>query len=107
MPVTVSPNGIIFTNHQPAYTWNASNGATSYRLIVNSTSPASEVLNEIVPSTVCSNGVCRYRPAEALQVGSYEFKVSAIDAGPSEYSPWRPFTVMDAAATIYLPVIHK
>ncbi len=103
-PLTVSPNGLI-SDHQPAYVWNASNGASSYRLqVVNLNDLLTYLVDTDVDSSACLAGVCTYRPAVELPAGDYEFRVSATAAGTSESSAWRTFTV---GLAVYLPLIIR
>jgi hypothetical protein len=103
-PVSVSPNGLI-SDHSPAYVWNASNGASSYRLqVVNLNDLATYLVDTDVDSSACVAGVCTYDPAVELLPGNYEFRVSATAACTSESSAWRTFTV---GLAVYLPLVIR
>ena len=107
VPVTVSPNGTIFIDDQPAFVWDESSGASSYNLIVHSISTSTDVIDEVVDSSSCLEGVCSYHPSDQLPVGDYEFRVSAQkDAGTSDFSNWRPFTVV-VGEKIFLPLVSS
>ncbi len=103
MPVTVSPTGAI-TEPRPEIAWEESPGAITYRLIVDRTDPAENVIDAIVGVSACESGVCTYRPESGLALGSYHFKVSASAGGTSAYSPWRAFKII---VLIYFPFIRR
>lgn len=109
VPVTVSPNGVNLIDHQPPFVWNASPGATRYNLVLNSIDPAGEDVDvELEASSFCSNGICSYQLADALPVGSYQFKVSAQKSGSSysDFSAWRSFDLVLGMKN-FLPLIIK
>jgi hypothetical protein len=100
VPTLVSPTGVI-TDTTPAYKWNATAGATDYRVGVYSIASGTYViLAEITAATYCTAGVCTYEPATVLGAGDYKFKVLAKNAlGSSPYSTWNNFTVMTTVPT--------
>jgi hypothetical protein len=96
-PTLISPSGVV-TDTQPAYQWNETSQASSYRIGVYSESTASYVILTDVPGSACVYGVCSYDPPTALTQGNYRFKVLARNVlGASAYSAWMNFTVMTAA----------
>jgi hypothetical protein len=93
VPTPTSPSGTI-ADHHPPYVWNASTGATSYRIGVYSVATASYVILTDVASSACAGGVCTYHPATVLAAGNYRFKVLARNAiGASAYSAWMNFII--------------
>ncbi len=93
VPVTVSPADQIEAT-RPNFVWNESAGAASYHLIVERVSPPGNVIDETVDDSFCTAAVCTYPAPVTLPLGSYRFKVSAIEADTSDYSPWRSFSVV-------------
>jgi hypothetical protein len=92
-PTLISPTGTI-SDHHPPYRWNASIGATGYRIGVYSVATGTYVILVDVSSSSCSGGVCTYHPSTTLASGRYQFKVLAKNAlGSSAYSSWMNFTV--------------
>jgi hypothetical protein len=93
-PVLISPSGTI-TDTTPTYTWNESEGAKRYKLIVYSHTTSSVVLNvNLHFSGICSGGVCSYTPTTPLDAGVYHFTVRAYNkAGWGPVSTWNVFTV--------------
>jgi hypothetical protein len=93
VPTLISPSGAIADTHPP-YSWNASDGASSYRVGVYSEGSASYVILTDVDDAACAGGVCTYHPATVLAAGNYRFKVLARNAiGASAYSTWMNFIV--------------
>jgi hypothetical protein len=89
-PVLISPTGN--TNTEVSYLWHTSDGATSYQLQVQRTSPSSTVLDTFVTHLFCNAGICTYHPANPLAAGSYQFRVQAKNiAGFSGWSDWLTF----------------
>ena len=54
--------------------------------------------------SLCTAAVCIYPAPVTLPLGSYRFKVSAIKADTSDYSPWRSFSVV---VRLYLPFMNR
>jgi hypothetical protein len=97
VPTLVSPTGVI-TDTTPSYKWNATTGATAYRIGVYRVSTGTYPILTDVAASACSGGVCTYTPATVLPAGEYKFKVLAKNAiGSSAYSAWMTFTVVTTA----------
>jgi hypothetical protein len=93
-PVLISPSGPI-SDTTPVYTWNVSESATRYKLMVYSISSGSNILTmNLHKSGICSGGVCSYTQPSALSAGDYKFKMRAYNkAGWGPVSTWMSFTV--------------
>jgi uncharacterized delta-60 repeat protein len=106
VPVTIAPNGTTFIDYPPPYIWNESKGAASYHLeVVDLIDLSTKLIDIIIDGSACSGGVCIYHSAVLLPVGQYEFRVSALkDAVESDFSAWRPFTVV-VGVKIFLPLV--
>jgi hypothetical protein len=93
VPGLILPSGTI-SDQSPAYSWNESSQATSYRIGVYSESTASYVILTEVAASACTGGVCMYDPSTVLDAGNYRFKVLAKNIlGASAYSAWMNFIV--------------
>jgi uncharacterized delta-60 repeat protein len=109
VPVPVSPAGMMLVDHQPAFIWYPSAGATSYNLVVHSIDTASDVVNEVITSSDCQTGVCKKTyPVGTLPVGSYQFKLAAkTDTSQySSFSAWKNFRVVVGMNT-FLPLVTR
>jgi hypothetical protein len=95
IPTPLLPDLIAYTD-RPEYMWQASSGATSYRLAVYDTVTHTYVVLTYVSSSICMDGTCYYSPDVALVDGrAYNWKVLAKNAlGVSAYSDWMGFTVL-------------
>jgi uncharacterized delta-60 repeat protein len=93
-PVLISPSGTI-SDTTPTYTWNESDGAIRYKLMVYSIGSGSNVLTmNLHKSGICSGGVCSHTQPTTLSAGDYRFKVRAYNkAGWGPVSMWKWFTV--------------
>jgi Tol biopolymer transport system component len=94
-PTLISPNNPI-SDTTPKYRWNASAGATLYKLMVYSVAASGNVIDEnLLFSDICSGGVCAYTPSTALIAGDYRFKVKPYNnAGWGPVSAWMSFEVV-------------
>lgn len=82
LPTLISPSGNI-TDQQPTYEWNSVTGAGGYQLKVTDIASNTVVLDQAVPTSACSAGVCSTTPDLPLS-GNYKFEVAA--AGQTTFS---------------------
>ncbi|MCZ7547039.1 MAG: hypothetical protein M5R40_27540 [Anaerolineae bacterium] len=104
-PTLTAPNGTIIINN-PVYSWNAVQGATSYRLYVGGADGM--VIDERFQApTVCPNATCSATPGASLANGAYQWWVQARnDGGDGPWSNPMHFTVavpVPGAATLTSP----
>jgi hypothetical protein len=94
-PVLISPVGAI-TSINPTYSWNESQGATRYKLLVYSASQGRIIYTENHHHTaVCSGDVCSITPSIVLSAGDYNFKVKGYNSmGWGATSPWSKFEIL-------------
>jgi hypothetical protein len=106
VPTTVSPTGTIGVAN-PAYTWNAVSGATSYDLLVQNTSGVVVNTTYTASAAGCGAGTgsCTVTPANALANGAaYNWFVRATNAiGTSGWSAARGINVSIAVAIPAVP----
>ncbi len=75
-PSLISPKGII-SNRAPTYTWYAVDGADRYLLIVDSPPRRNLIKQWFNESEVKSGSICSATPKEALDAGTYTWRVQA------------------------------
>jgi uncharacterized delta-60 repeat protein len=109
VPVTVSPDGVLFIDNPRPFIWNVSPGALLYEMVIHPLFSSPDLIyDHLSASSVCSSGLCTYHLPISLVLGDYEFKVSASATGsPSAYSSWRTFTVVSVGAKFFLPLIMR
>jgi len=94
-PTLMSPNGTI-ANASPTYTWNASSGATSYRLIVLDSGSATVIdLTNDASAVGCGagTGTCSLMPPNTLANGNYTWTVTASNTAGNAASAPMAFTL--------------
>ncbi len=81
---TVAPSDALFS-------WQAVPGAESYRF-------ERRVVGTITPVEPATTRALSWAPQQAIAGGSWEWRVTAIDAAGNQLTPsnWRPFTVVDS-----------
>jgi len=93
IPSPSAPSGTINTA-TPAFQWDVTPGATSYRLAVYSYSASSYLILDTVPASYCDASQCTYPSPTSLSNGDYKFKVLAYTpVGTTPYSDWLAFTI--------------
>jgi hypothetical protein len=101
-PTLVAPSGTV-TTASPAYTWNASAGATQYYLVVQNTAGVAVASVFPASSAGCSSGsgTCSVTPSKALANGAtYNWFVMAINSvGSSGWSAGKTITVSASGPT--------
>jgi hypothetical protein len=105
-PTLTGPTGAS-ASPQPAYTWNAASGATSYYLWVQAGGASPAIQTIYNASSVCGGSVCAVTPSTELPDGTYSWWVAALNGiGGSPWSSGMTFTVnvgMPAVATLIYP----
>ena len=104
-PVPLSPMGTV-TTATPAYTWNASTGATSYYLLVQNTSGVAVSTSVTATAAGCGagTGTCSITPSTSLSNGAtYNWFVNASNSfGTSAWSAATAITVSAAGPSVPL-----
>ncbi len=109
-PVTISPTGTT-SGVTPSFSWNAVQGATSYRLRVIDATKAT-VIDQTLTSTAVScasgTGTCSVSPGVTLALGSGYWTVMALNTTnntQSAESGQKTFTIVTAATTPGVPTL--
>jgi hypothetical protein len=98
-PVPISPTGTV-TTITPAYSWNASAGATSYYLLAQNTAgvAVSQSITASAAGCGAGAGTCSFTPTSALSNGAtYNWFVNASNSLGT--SAWSAATTITVSAT--------